>query len=696
MQSDDSSLAPVIRRRIPKSQRRRDGLIQFATDITSQNGEDGIIHKIFSDVLLPLENDDEGNTRVRYCVDVGAWDGKHLSNTFSLLNPQSPSRSWKGVLIEADPDRFRALQTLHEPSGNICINTMVSSDPTSKDSLASILKRQAPELPVDFDFLCIDVDGSDYWLLHEMFEKKYKPKVVCIESNPTMPNDLIYIPARNDTTRHGCSLSALVELAEENGYVLIETTIYNAFFVPKYLYHKYFEAHVPDTSIEALHETTMGTELYQLYDGTLKLWGCKKLLWHRISMDEHRMQMISSSQRNFPFAPSNRNDISERAIYETAIDMRAYCEPLSSNSLNAKKTCARLLLERLKSDGFALVRGTGIPGELCREALRVTHSFLQETDETVRRSCLSKRDRARRGYSPINTENFASLIGAEGPNDLVRKFRMGPPSSQSNLDRRQASSLLQENIWPSSSVSSKWDETNFHDFQSTLETYYDKACCAANEILRAICDGLLLEYPDLAISLESLSSSSTTASLAKPSNDDTENADQNHQTGLAHNTSILTLLGYRNGSRHKKVHQKKKRTIHPLVAAHTDVGVITILLCDRGDCAVLQRKSGSSGVSCNDGNEKFEDVVLPSHILNEPVFVVNIADCLSALTSKRLPSTVHRVVPREGTIPRNCLALFVGLKAEQKLTIDGKEMTYEAWRKNRIVESQSVLKGSKE
>ena len=50
-----------------------------------------------------------------------------------------------------------------------------------------------------------------------------------------MPNDLVYIPARNDTVRHGASLAALVELALENDYVLIETTIYNAFFVPKTL-----------------------------------------------------------------------------------------------------------------------------------------------------------------------------------------------------------------------------------------------------------------------------------------------------------------------------------------------------------------------------------------------------------------------------------------------------------------------------
>ena len=159
--------------------------------------KDGILKRIF-DVILP-----QPINNLRICVDVGAWDGKHLSNTFSLLVAPSTSQSdrkldntssscaWKGILIEACSTRFQELRSLHEPLKNICVNTTVSSDPSSKDSLVSILQREAAELPMDFDFLCIDVDGSDYWLLQEVFEHNYRPKVVCIEFNPTMPNDLI-------------------------------------------------------------------------------------------------------------------------------------------------------------------------------------------------------------------------------------------------------------------------------------------------------------------------------------------------------------------------------------------------------------------------------------------------------------------------------------------------------------------------
>ncbi len=39
------------------------------------------------------------------------------------------------------------------------------------------------------------------------------------------------------------------------------------------------------------------------------------------------------------------------------------------------------------------------------DALQATHYFLQDAPEAVRRSYLTK-DRARRGYSPQNAENF--------------------------------------------------------------------------------------------------------------------------------------------------------------------------------------------------------------------------------------------------------------------------------------------------
>ena len=53
---------------------------KYQSDIYSQNGEDGVI----AEILTHLQLWDKDN----WCVEFGAWDGKHLSNTFALVqNP---------------------------------------------------------------------------------------------------------------------------------------------------------------------------------------------------------------------------------------------------------------------------------------------------------------------------------------------------------------------------------------------------------------------------------------------------------------------------------------------------------------------------------------------------------------------------------------------------------------------------------
>ena len=53
-------------------------LIDYKNNIYSENGEDGILEKIFS-LLSPVLDDN------KWCVEFGAWDGKYASNTFRLI-----------------------------------------------------------------------------------------------------------------------------------------------------------------------------------------------------------------------------------------------------------------------------------------------------------------------------------------------------------------------------------------------------------------------------------------------------------------------------------------------------------------------------------------------------------------------------------------------------------------------------------
>lgn len=113
---------------------------------------------------------------------------------------------------------------------------------------------------------------------------------------------------RSDEVRHGSSLAALIALGKEYGYVLAETTTFNAFFVDGATRAALACEGLlrPDDDIDTLHDVTMGTAMYQLYDGTLKLHGCKKLLWHRLPIDEGKIQIVA--QKAFPFQPNGTSN----------------------------------------------------------------------------------------------------------------------------------------------------------------------------------------------------------------------------------------------------------------------------------------------------------------------------------------------------------------------------------------------------
>jgi hypothetical protein len=78
-------------------------LVTYSRDVTSQNGEDGIVEEI--------------NHRLR--IEAGHfvefWDGKQFSDTYSLL-----AKRWSGVYIEGDEAKFRdLLRTRDEFPGKI-------------------------------------------------------------------------------------------------------------------------------------------------------------------------------------------------------------------------------------------------------------------------------------------------------------------------------------------------------------------------------------------------------------------------------------------------------------------------------------------------------------------------------------------------------------------------------------------------
>lgn len=141
-------------------------------------------------------------------VDIGAGDGKHLSN--SLLFRE---RGWEAVLVEADPEHWEALGRLSEPL------TWVWEGTASPENINALVLDGAK-------VLSIDVDGDDYFLLEAL---EARPAVIIIEHNPTMPYRMDVHPARPGL-QVGASVAALTRLAEDRGYGLAAVTHCNAIF----------------------------------------------------------------------------------------------------------------------------------------------------------------------------------------------------------------------------------------------------------------------------------------------------------------------------------------------------------------------------------------------------------------------------------------------------------------------------------
>lgn len=190
-------------------------LQDFARNIYSQYGEDGIIEKIF-EVIGP---------RSKICVEFGASDGFSLSNTANLWR----HNGWTAILIESHPTFYASLinNTQSYPQ---CYTLHRHVGFQAHDSIEAILRELSAEKHIDvaaIDFMSIDIDGNDYYVYESL--ASLRPRVIVCEYNPTFPSDLdIYsIP----DSFSGCSVAALVRIAREKKYSLVALTRCNAFFV---------------------------------------------------------------------------------------------------------------------------------------------------------------------------------------------------------------------------------------------------------------------------------------------------------------------------------------------------------------------------------------------------------------------------------------------------------------------------------
>ena len=206
----------------PRERADRDGLERFEYGLFSQNGEDGILRRIFSEIGF-------GSRRF---VEFGFSTNE--SNALRLVLHEG----FGGLFLDASDwqvDRFnRAARAVGVTAAR------AERAFLTRDTLQPLLLARGT--PAEIDLLSIDVDGNDYWFWESL--DRVSARVTVVEYNAALGPDVsLAMPyaesgrPADDAPHHfayaGASLTALVRLAGRKGASLVccDSSGTNAFFV---------------------------------------------------------------------------------------------------------------------------------------------------------------------------------------------------------------------------------------------------------------------------------------------------------------------------------------------------------------------------------------------------------------------------------------------------------------------------------
>lgn len=186
-------------------------LNQFQTRVLSQWGQDGVLEQIFN--LIGTTN--------KYFVEFGSsGNDEGMGNTAYLRR-----RGFDGLLMDGSEN----------PYGNHTNKKYDVKIEFIKSSNINELFRKY-NVPEEFDFLSIDIDGQDFHVWNNL-DSKYKPRVVSIEMCYHILPGIDRVMVLNDNWvwpgNHlsGASITALKKLGNKKGYSLVATCMSDAIFV---------------------------------------------------------------------------------------------------------------------------------------------------------------------------------------------------------------------------------------------------------------------------------------------------------------------------------------------------------------------------------------------------------------------------------------------------------------------------------
>ena len=171
----------------------------------SQGGQDARLHQIFA--AIGVLN--------RSYVEFG-YQGRSTSNTFALWKD-----GWNGLLLDGNP-RWVAKTDDSE-------NNLHRAKITSR-SIVRLFRRHG--VPLEVDYVSIDIDSYDLWVLRALLRSEYRPRVLTVEYNSNFPWDagqlafpdpeVMSVPVRLQQWGGNCymgsSAAALHAVAREHRY----------------------------------------------------------------------------------------------------------------------------------------------------------------------------------------------------------------------------------------------------------------------------------------------------------------------------------------------------------------------------------------------------------------------------------------------------------------------------------------------
>jgi len=193
-------------------------LLAHGFKVYSQHDEDGMIEEIFRRI---------GSTD-RYFVEFGVGDGLENCTSYLLL------KGWSGAWIDGSAICYEGiLKNMASFIGGGRLKARYSFITTA--NIGGLFAELG--VPVEFDFLSIDIDRNDYWIWEAL--EQYRPRVVAIEYNASWKHTISCVVPYDAnavwdwTSYFGASLKALEILGRKKGYSLIGCayTGVTAFFV---------------------------------------------------------------------------------------------------------------------------------------------------------------------------------------------------------------------------------------------------------------------------------------------------------------------------------------------------------------------------------------------------------------------------------------------------------------------------------